>query len=527
MTDTGGRDRSRRRVLGALATVTTGAIAGCSTSSDPATTSTGTTASTGTATDTATATETETETTKPIDPPNVERQIILRDKAAIMHVRRVVSGEITWPSFETYNVVDPTVLGVWERGDTTLAFDDDKTFEQVSGEDSYEGRYFATDGLLGLTYSDGSELDLEYSVTEGSSGVELVLETSDGDTVRYSRVRDYDDERDIVQVFEDSFVVEESNPVEEGGEIRTASTGSGFNVHPDGYVVTNAHVVGTHRDPEESLYVRLALQTQTDVRETLESEFDLTATEQEAVEGILFDMLFDYFAEESEVRDVSTDLGVLHGTAEPNEDVGVRATSATVETTGSVTEEVSGEPTWGRDVAILNVDGQRPLPTVPLGDSTSLGTGAKTVVVGYPAIGIENYFEDRETTLEPTLTSGVVSARRTLRSGVEAIQTDAGINNGNSGGPMYNGDGEVVGIATFKPTDVDLEEVAFGLPVETATGFLGEIGVEPERGELDRRYQEGLNALWRDDCETLRERMSEVRELWPDHPYVGDVLDAC
>ncbi|MEF8757860.1 MAG: S1C family serine protease, partial [Halobacteriales archaeon] len=101
------------------------------------------------------------------------------------------------------------------------------------------------------------------------------------------------------------------------------------------------------------------------------------------------------------------------------------------------------------------------------------------------------------------------------------------INNGNSGGPVYNGDGEVVGIATFKPADLELEEIAFALPIEIAKGFLGELGIENEPGRLTTTYEEGLNAYWRGDCETVTEKMESVLELWPDHPYAQDFIDDC
>lgn len=519
MTGMDGEFVTRRRVLQASVGAAGLGLAGCSSSNDSTTTPVATT-------ETQTATATQTTTREP-DRPNIERQVILRDKSAIMHVRRSVTGEIVWPSFETYNLVDEDLLGVWEAGDFLLAFDSNRNFLQSWPDNEWEGTYAAVDGLLLFSYEDGSELEWGYDFSATSAADEVEFTDSDGDTAVFSQTEAWEDERTFVEALSDTILLEEEDPVEEGGAVETGSTGSGFTVHPDGYIVTNAHVVGAHRDATETLYVRLAVRTRDELRRTLETEYDLTDEQVDEAQDILLDKLFSYYADNSEVRDVSTDIGVLHGTATPTEDVAVKSWPARVERTGSVTEEIDGDVTWSRDVAVLKVDDQIPLPTVPVGDSTTIGTGEQAIVIGYPGIGIEEYFEDRETTLEPTLTAGVVSARRTLKSGIEAIQTDAGINNGNSGGPIYNAAGEVVGIATFKPTDLDVEEVAFGLPIEVATDLLGDLGVEPERGAMDTLYEEGLDALWRDDCETLQDRMDSVRELWPEHPYAQELLDAC
>jgi len=534
-----GEQVSRRRLLRTAAVVTGVGVAGCSGQGDdggtPAPTATDAdtpssaptpTETTAAPTETETDTETETATAEP-DRPSIERQTVLRDKAAITHIRRSVVGEIVWPSFQSYDTVDPALLGEWVRGDLTFQFDDSGEFTSQQSGEQFRGGYVAVEGLLVLEYESGNQFRYGYAVTESGGDVERTIENEDGDTATYVKRRDGSDERSVTEVFEDILLIEDENPTTEGGQLRTGSTGSGFVVTPDGHVVTNAHVVGIDESARETLYTRLAVRTRAEVRRSLAEDYDLSGVEAAEGEEILLDELFSYYEENSTVRNTETALDVMHGTAAPDEAVTVSSWSATVETAGSVTETVDGEPSWGRDVAILSVDADVTLPTVTMGDSTSLGTGERTFVIGYPGIGIEEYFEDRNTTLEPTLTTGVVSARRTLNSGVEAIQTDAGINNGNSGGPMYNADGEVVGIATFKPTDLDVEEVAFGLPVETAVGFMTELGVQPESGPVDDAHDDALNALWRGDCETVDAQVDEVLELWPDHPYVRDLREDC
>ncbi len=97
------------------------------------------------------------------------------------------------------------------------------------------------------------------------------------------------------------------------------------------------------------------------------------------------------------------------------------------------------------DLALLSVRADEALPFVELGDSDEIRVGEDVVAVGNP-FGLGG-----------TVTSGIVSAKgRSVGSGPYAdfIQTDAAINKGNSGGPLFNMDGEVVGVnsAIFSPT---------------------------------------------------------------------------
>ncbi len=117
------------------------------------------------------------------------------------------------------------------------------------------------------------------------------------------------------------------------------------------------------------------------------------------------------------------------------------------------------------DVAVIKVDPeQHELQPVPLGDSTSVRVGDPVAAIGSP-------FGE-----EGTLTVGVVSATRrsieALTSDyaiVDAIQTDAPINRGNSGGPMFNARGEVIGInAQIRSESGNAEGVGFAVPINAA-----------------------------------------------------------
>jgi S1-C subfamily serine protease len=116
------------------------------------------------------------------------------------------------------------------------------------------------------------------------------------------------------------------------------------------------------------------------------------------------------------------------------------------------------------DVALIQIDPKgKKLASLPLGDSTALQVGQKVLAIGNP-FGFQS-----------TLTTGVVSALgRTVQTSQttfidEAIQTDAAINRGNSGGPLINTHGEAIGInsAIFTPSGTTAG-IGFAIPINTA-----------------------------------------------------------
>ncbi len=123
------------------------------------------------------------------------------------------------------------------------------------------------------------------------------------------------------------------------------------------------------------------------------------------------------------------------------------------------------------DVALVKIDPKgKHLVALPLGDSTSLQVGQKVLAIGNP-FGFQS-----------TLTTGVVSALgRTVQTSQttfidEAIQTDAAINRGNSGGPLINSHGDVIGInsAIYTPSGTTAG-IGFAIPINTAKNIANDL----------------------------------------------------
>jgi serine protease Do len=136
------------------------------------------------------------------------------------------------------------------------------------------------------------------------------------------------------------------------------------------------------------------------------------------------------------------------------------------------------------DIAVLKVTPTKPLKAVKFGSAEVLRVGDWVMAIGNP-FGLGG-----------TLTVGIVSARnRDINSGPydNFIQTDAAINRGNSGGPLFNMEGEVVGINTaiISPTGGSIG-IGFAIPAETAVNVINQLREfgETRRGWLGVRIQE-------------------------------------
>jgi serine protease Do len=140
------------------------------------------------------------------------------------------------------------------------------------------------------------------------------------------------------------------------------------------------------------------------------------------------------------------------------------------------------------DVAVLKIDAKN-LPSVRVGDASKLRVGEWVVAIGAPY------------GLEATVTSGIVSAKsRTLPgdSVVGFIQTDAAVNPGNSGGPLFNLDGEVIGInSQIFSRSGGFQGLAFAIPINTALNVKDQIVAtgKVQHGKLGITVQEVNQAL--------------------------------
>lgn len=127
------------------------------------------------------------------------------------------------------------------------------------------------------------------------------------------------------------------------------------------------------------------------------------------------------------------------------------------------------------DIAVLKIDAEKPLPFLQLGESESVKAGQWVAAIGSPF------------NFEQSVTAGIVSAKgRTNQAQqyVPFIQTDVAINRGNSGGPLLNMDGEVVGINSWiLSSSGGYIGLSFSIPVEVAISTAKQLR---ETGKVER-----------------------------------------
>jgi len=116
------------------------------------------------------------------------------------------------------------------------------------------------------------------------------------------------------------------------------------------------------------------------------------------------------------------------------------------------------------DLALVKVDAPGPLPVLPLGDSDRLAVGELVMALGHP-FG-----------LEQTVSLGIVSRKgaplQAAAPGFDFIQTDAAVNPGNSGGPLVDMGGQVVGVNTMAARN---GSIGFAIPVNLIKGLLPQL----------------------------------------------------
>ena len=124
------------------------------------------------------------------------------------------------------------------------------------------------------------------------------------------------------------------------------------------------------------------------------------------------------------------------------------------------------------DLAVLKVEGEN-LPCVTIGSSSDLMVGDQVVAIG-------NVLSTFTSSLTVGYVSGVDRVVDTQGVAMNMIQTDVAINSGNSGGPLFNMKGEVVGITTAKfsgqsTSGVSIEGIGFAIPIDDVTGMVEDL----------------------------------------------------
>ncbi|HMC23362.1 MAG TPA: trypsin-like peptidase domain-containing protein [Thermoanaerobaculia bacterium] len=285
-------------------------------------------------------------------------------------------------------------------------------------------------------------------------------------------------------------------------ETGAGGSGSGFIIHPDGWILTSGHVIARTRDNE-------ALQ-----KELLRNGAISALLKHFPVDELR--RLYRGEALEQHVVALAAEGKVDHITTVNEVELsnGEKMAFKIERYSPALTER-------GADLALLRV-ARKNLPALQLGDSEGVRIGDSVWSIGYPEVAsstddVIGGWLSRESDLEATLSNGTITAIKHDITNTPVFQSNVGIYRGNSGGPAVNREGEVIGISTWGHTDA--EQIKFLVPINVAKRFVGEAKVAYNTdGAFNLHWQKALNAAADGNWSLAKGELARASTLFPSSP---------
>src|SRR6266480_1777556 len=271
-------------------------------------------------------------------------------------------------------------------------------------------------------------------------------------------------------------------------------SGSGFFISSNGYIATNAHVAQMWHDGEDK------------AKDLLLTRFILAV-------GRSFYSVDPPNMNQSQYDFIRKNISALNNFNMYHLVVIPDGTSLPFEDKPSGYGAPTGESESAKDVAVVKVEVKN-APVLIFGDSDKVKVSDADTVIGYPGVADMGEFKNilaPKAQLEATFTYGHISANKAAASGASVLQTDANIDHGNSGGPVLNDKGQVIGLATFGKDS----QHNFVVTSNTVKEFVNAVGVKNELGLTDNLYREGLDWYWQGHFSEAMPKFEQVKRLFP------------
>jgi serine protease Do len=295
------------------------------------------------------------------------------------------------------------------------------------------------------------------------------------------------------------------------------SSGTGFLVTQDGYVATNCHLIDRDNAFIRRQFFLSAFQQITEANiSALENAWATRFSEQQ--KSILYNTYASVYARlfSLSIYDLKKEIFIEYSI---DSDSG---TTKSLKKSAQVI--IKGQPMPGKDIAVLKMDGDSTLPTLKIALDELPRVGEQLFVYGFPGPVTNNNYIATESAIEPTLTTGIVSAIKKSVSGWPLIQMDANINKGSSGGPVCDEKGEVVGLTTFGSIENSGGLAAglnFAIPVSILQEYLDSAGVTAVPGEISQLFGEGIVYYEQAYYKNALAKFRKVSEINPHFPGVA------
>jgi len=293
--------------------------------------------------------------------------------------------------------------------------------------------------------------------------------------------------------------------------------GTGFFVTENGYLLTNNHVVETSADDVRQQLLDQLQRASGDPKELAtfrdETSRGLGVPVTDAQAAKLFTWMLGVFRSDLRVTSVTPTYRIGFGIVSP----------ADVQAKGTPVKLVAhGQSTPGRDVAVLKAAGG---PYLSLAAATGApGRGAGLAVIGYPCRCGGGATFDSAQALRPVLTSGSAREEVVMSGGWNALGTDAPIEHGNSGGPVLDESGRVVGLATFSDAAAAGAPRSFAVPMTVASQFTSEAHVRPAQGTLGPKYAQAVSEFRQEHFRAALPLFQQVASADTTNPYAAQYV---
>jgi len=285
--------------------------------------------------------------------------------------------------------------------------------------------------------------------------------------------------------------------------IERTEVGSGFVYRPDGYIITNADVVADAHLTDPAAFKALTAR--------VSAEFQ-AALQQGGIVRLI----------ERQIGRPITTKEKLALQSHPNISISTPTLKIYLANGHAYNAQIvrwdapTGE---GKGVAILKIPAND-LPTVPLGDSDKARVQDPIMVIGFPGVasnwGGASDLLSNESDFVPAATSAHISALKTSTIGAPLLQSDAGITPGSSGGPVFNQNNEVIGIAAGSGEAAQGSN--FFVPISGAMELVRQAGAPPTAGTFNRTWSDALNLYDQGKCRDSIAAFDHVLQLMPGLP---------
>ncbi len=265
-------------------------------------------------------------------------------------------------------------------------------------------------------------------------------------------------------------------------ELPNYGSGSGFFINPDGYLVTNGHVVDSYNEymNDKEGYAKKVLDNAIadKIKEDFKKANGRDPNQQELSDAV-----------EKFKKDQSPQI-VDHGAI----NYVILSNSETLRF--ELKKFSPSIPNGGKDISVLKIERDN-CPVIMLGDSSKLVLQEPVFTIGFPGAVDPQRFPmlGKENTLKASITRGAISALKTDYKGMSVIQHDCATSPGNSGGPTVDTKGQVIGVHSYAATMAD--GFKFCVPINSAKEFIQDAGVEYNKSsDFTNVFNKLMDSVW-------------------------------